>query len=118
MGFLSKSIAAVSGLFGQKNFTINDLAKVFSWGAMSNAGVSVSPSTAMRQATVYSCVKVISEDFAKLPCLAYRRLEKGKVRDNEHVLYELLHNQPNSWQTAFELAGTRCSKSSRCTQTR
>jgi HK97 family phage portal protein len=102
MGIFSKSISAIGGLFGQKNFSINDLAKVFSWGAMSHAGVSVSPATAMRQATVYSCVKVISEDFAKLPCIAYRRLEKGKERDNEHVLYELLHNQPNSWQTAFD----------------
>ena len=66
-------------------------------------GVLVTPETAMRHATVYSCVRVVTEDIAKLPLILYRRLRKGgKERAKDHPLYRVLHSRPNGWQTSFE----------------
>lgn len=57
----------------------------------------------MRCSTVYACVSVLSESVAQLPCLLYRRTKDGgKERAVDHPLYSVLHDAPNSWQTAFE----------------
>lgn len=58
---------------------------------------------AMRNSAVYDCVKLLSEDIAKLPLHVYRRLpDGGKERAYNHPLYDLLKTTPNSWQTSTE----------------
>ena len=70
---------------------------IYTGAAQTEAGVPVSDDTAMRFATVHSCVRVISEDVAALPLHVYRRTENGgKERWTGHPLYELLHDRPNS----------------------
>lgn len=72
-------------------------------GTSTKSGVEVSAESAMRCSTVYTCVSVLSESVAQLPCLLYRRTpDGGKERATDHPLYELLHDRPNGWQTAFE----------------
>jgi HK97 family phage portal protein len=72
-------------------------------GAMSIAGVPVSPEGAMRLSAVWAAVRILTEGIASLPCIVYQRLENdGKKRATSHPLYELLRHQPNGWQTAFE----------------
>ncbi len=71
-------------------------------GQTSQAGVKVSPETAMTISTVFRCVSAIGQDVAGMPLKMYRRLERGKEEARNHPLYELLHDQPNTWQTAFE----------------
>lgn len=68
----------------------------------SAAGVTVTPDLAMRVSSVFSCVRVVSEDLAKLPLLTYRRSTGGKERATDHWLYRLLHDEPNAFQTAYE----------------
>lgn len=69
----------------------------------SSAGVRVDADRAMRVAAVLSCVRVLSESLASLPLFVYRRLANGgKERVPSHPLYEILHFQPNPWQTSFE----------------
>ena len=66
-------------------------------------GSTVTPDSAMQLSAVLACVRVISETIASLPLHVYERLEKGgknKVRD--HRYYNVLHTQPNGWQTAFD----------------
>jgi HK97 family phage portal protein len=47
-------------------------------------------------------VRIISETLASLPLILYRRLpEGGKERATDHPLYALLHDRPNSEQTAM-----------------
>jgi HK97 family phage portal protein len=71
-------------------------------GALTKSGVRVTEDTAMRVAAVFSCVRVISEDVAKLPLILYRRRpDGGKERATDHPLYRLLHDRPNALQTAF-----------------
>lgn len=72
-------------------------------GGDSESGERVTSETAMRAAAVQSCVRVVSEDVAKLPCILYRRTQDGgKERATEHPLYRLMKAAPNGWQTAFQ----------------
>ncbi len=69
---------------------------------MSAAGVSVTPETAMRLATVYSCVRNIAEDIGKLPFPMYRReANDGRARVVDHPI-AILMRQPNKSQTGGE----------------
>jgi len=76
------------------------------FGAMSrgtSSGVSVTPDTAAALTAVMACVRVIAESVAMLPLIIYRRLPNGdKERAPDHPLFDLLHNQPNNWQTSYE----------------
>lgn len=67
-----------------------------------DAGAIVSPETAMRHSTVYSCVNVLAEDIAKLPLITYKRDGRKKERAPDYWLYPLLHDAPNEWQTSIE----------------
>src|SRR3990172_5495312 len=69
----------------------------------SYSGQTVTPETAMACSAVFAAVRAISEDVASLPLFIYqRRADGGKNRAPFHPLYDLLHNEPNRWQTAFE----------------
>ncbi len=66
-------------------------------------GSGTSSEAAMRNSAVYDCVRLLSEDVAKLPLILYRRMpDGGKERATEHPLYNLLKTEPNGWQTSFE----------------
>lgn len=72
-------------------------------GVNSSAGVQINEATAMRVATVYACVRVIAETIGSLPMHMYRRrADGGRERAATHPLQILLHDRPNSWQTAQE----------------
>jgi len=67
------------------------------------AGVRVTPETALQCSAFLACVRVISESVASLPLHVYERIGTGdRVRAESMPLYRLLHQQPNSWQTALE----------------
>jgi HK97 family phage portal protein len=59
----------------------------------------LTPEDGLRVGAVYSCVRVISETVATLPCILYRRLpDGGKERAIDHPLYWVLHDTPNLFQ--------------------
>ncbi len=67
------------------------------------AGVTVNAETALRLSAVWACVRLLSETVAMLPLLMFVRLtDGGRERAPNHPLYDILHRQPNRWQTAFE----------------
>ena len=75
------------------------------WGNSNRtvAGVRVTPESALQCSAFLACVRVISESVASLPLHLFERLGNGdRVRAEASPLYRLLHQQPNSWQTAFE----------------
>jgi HK97 family phage portal protein len=73
------------------------------FGGATRSGTSVTPETALGVGAVFACVRVLSEDVAKLPLILHRRREDGgKERAVDHPLYALMHDRPNSYQTAFE----------------
>lgn len=72
-------------------------------GATSTAGVRISDEAAAAVSSVFACVRVASEDIAKLPLILYQRTKGGgKRRAFDHPLYALLHDRPNDWMTSFE----------------
>lgn len=56
----------------------------------------------MTVATVYACVRILSESVASLPLKLYRK--RGNLREEATnlPLYRLLKEEPNQWQTSFE----------------
>jgi|SRR5688572_14497251 len=64
-------------------------------------GKSVTVDGALKLATVWACVRLISETLATLPLGFYKREKDGsRTPATTHNLYELLHNQPNADMTA------------------
>ena len=74
-------------------------------GGSSSSGISVNSESAMRQLTVYACVKVLYQSIAQMPC--HFMVEQNKIKDKaiNHNLYRILHDQPNRWMTAPEFWG-------------
>ena len=64
---------------------------------------AISAESAMRISTVYSCIRVRAESIAMLPLRLYEISKDGSRKPAyKNPLYKLLHDAPNSWQTAAE----------------
>jgi HK97 family phage portal protein len=72
-------------------------------GYGTSANVSVSYENALTCPPVRGAVAVLAESVAQLPLILYRRGADGsKERAVDHPLYEILHDQPNDFTSAFE----------------
>lgn len=65
------------------------------WGYSTEAGVAVSEDGALRLATAWACIRLLSETVATLPAIIYRELSDGRERASTHPMYSLLHDKPN-----------------------
>lgn len=71
-------------------------------GGKTIAGERINNNSAMQLAAVYACIRVISEDIAKLPLMVYREDDRGaRSKMKAHPIYRLLHDQPNPDMTAL-----------------
>lgn len=95
MSFIGRTLAATT----VTPFTPSTYDDVFSG---INLPATVTPDTAMAIPAVYACTVCISEDIAKVPLQIFRTIEDGKELADQHPIYELLHDQPNRYQTALE----------------
>lgn len=72
-------------------------------GGSSASGIVVNPQTAMQSAAVYSCVQVLAQSIGVLPLNLYTEGGDGsKNIARQHPLFNILHDQPNEWQTSVE----------------
>ena len=76
-------------------------------GTLAGSGVPVTEETAMRVATFWRCVQVLSDAVGMLPLHVYERTggpsgRGGKQRATGHWAYRLLHDRPNPLQTPIE----------------
>lgn len=71
------------------------------WGNDSDAGVKVSPEKAMMIPTVWQCVSLLTDDFAKLPSYVYEYQSGGgrKVAES-HPAHKLVRRKANRQLTA------------------
>lgn len=96
--------------FRRKSTTSKPASWFIDWitgGESTSSAIKVTAESAERASAVYACVRVVSEDVAKLPLILYRRRKDGgKERATEHPLYRLLHDRPNGWQTSFDFRQT------------
>ena len=77
-----------------------DLTDEVGWGVRNNAGVTVTPRSAMQVSAVWACVRLISETIATLPLGIYERAPSGKRPAPGHPVHFLIHDQPNADTTA------------------
>ena len=70
-------------------------------GWETDAGVQVTPDSAMMVMAFLACVRIISDTIASLPLITYERLERGKRRASDHYLYPVLHDEANPEMSAF-----------------
>lgn len=72
-------------------------------GATTSSGAVVNSRTALFNTATFRCVDLISTSMGMLPLHLHRKLDDGgSEKAEDHPLYDILHNTPNSWQTAFE----------------
>lgn len=65
--------------------------------------VPVTPDAALQLATVWACVRLLSETIGTLPLGLYKKDAQGRrASDGGHPLYGLLHDSPNADQSAAE----------------
>jgi HK97 family phage portal protein len=98
MGIISRSL-------GIQNFSFEDPAQpLLPYSALaeslglgrSDAGIMVNEKSAMRLATAYGCIKVISEDLSRLSLDIFQTMPDDSMRlAKEHRCYPILHNRPN-----------------------
>lgn len=101
MGILSR-------LFSKESrASVGDPATAPHWGLFgfnpSDAGKNVTPETASSHATVYACVKLISETIASLPLFVFKRtLSTGERREaTSHELWPIFRYSPNTATDPF-----------------
>lgn len=101
MGRLSAAFRASIGPVSQ----VRDpaMASWFGLDGMSDAGVSVTPDSALKFTAVYRAVQVLSQTYASLPLSICRIGPNGeKTPDRAHPLWCVLVDRPNRWQTSYE----------------
>jgi len=74
-------------------------------GGSTSSGATVSNETAMRHATVYSCIHILSRTIGMLPCHMMEKINGTKNIADNFYLYPILHDMPNEWMTSIEFWG-------------
>lgn len=70
---------------------------------LSQAGVTVTADNALKAASVYRSVRLLTETVASLPLIVYQRLENGgKERARNHPLHDVLYYEPNRRQNSMQ----------------
>jgi len=63
---------------------------------------SVSTASAMKYTAVFACVRVLSETFASVPIMLYRKKDDGDRESvNDLAIYDIMHNRPNDEMSPF-----------------
>jgi HK97 family phage portal protein len=62
----------------------------------------LTPDTAMKYTAVFACIRVLSETFASVPAMEYRRKTTGdREPTRDTAVFDILHNAPNSEMSPF-----------------
>jgi HK97 family phage portal protein len=85
--------------------TGNDIVDIIN-ETISDTGEVATSDTAVREAAVMACTRVLSESVAQLPLQVYQRSGRSKKIVRQHPLYYLLHDAPNDNLTSFSFRET------------
>lgn len=91
-------------------YSLNDPALLDFLG-ISPGEVNVYGKNALKEATVYACIKILAESLSKLPLKIYREDENGVNKAVKHYLYKLLKLRPNPYMSASDFA--KCNETQR-----
>lgn len=69
-------------------------------GSTAASGVAVTPTTSLRVAAVYACVRIITGAVSTMPLHIKRRIDDKTREDADDLLiWQTLRRRPNRWQT-------------------
>ena len=85
-----------------RNFLITDTDLPWVGTSATPSGINVTEDSAMRQATVWGCLRVISENFAQLPLDIYKREDNGDIHIAHDFHVQKLLKRPNQYMTPTE----------------
>ena len=79
--------------------TPQELEEALRTGGISTSGVAVNPSTALKDPTVFACIRIISGAVSTTPLQIKRRIDERSREDaSDHPLWRVLRRRPNRWQ--------------------
>jgi HK97 family phage portal protein len=111
--FSSKPAVTALNLTEKRDFfgsNVVPLTALAAWegigGGPTSSGELVNERTALAISTVYTCVTILAEGIASLPCKLMRQSEKGRAEAVNNPLYDLLAYSPNIEMTAFTFWST------------
>lgn len=99
MSFIGRTLASATVTVA---FTAESPEAYFARSGASTVAAAVTPDRALGIPAVYACTTVVAEDVAKVPLQIFESAGDTKTIARDHPIYELLHDQPNDWQTALE----------------
>lgn len=67
-------------------------------GLLNSNYINLSGKNSLKEITVYTCVKILSESIAKLP----QKIYKDNKKATEHYLYPLIKLRPNPYMSAYD----------------
>ncbi len=70
------------------------------WLGIEVGAINVNGKNALKEATVFACIRILSESVAKLPIKVYQDVNGIKKATN-HPLYSLIKSRPNPYMTSF-----------------
>lgn len=83
----------------EKRMTYGELSN-FSWST--NLGAVSLGDVELKEKTYYSCIKILSESVAKMPCELMQNTDNGKVEAKQHPLYDLIRTRPNPFMSGID----------------
>lgn len=102
--------AQKAATYGGVQFSLTDHQKLSSVFGMnrSHSGKSVTESAAMGVTTVWACVRLLAETMGAMPSGIFRNEKSGNAtKVDDHPLYEILIEQPNSDMNGLEAREAR-----------
>ncbi|MBN2842829.1 MAG: phage portal protein [Sedimentisphaerales bacterium] len=85
--------------------SVGDFFTSISGGGSNQYQERVNNHTALQIATVFACVKVVSEDVSTLPLHVYKRTQRGKERQSGN-LSDILNKRPSKYYSAMDFRRT------------
>lgn len=74
--------------------------ELLKWLGIEVDGINVTGEKALKEATVFACIRILSESVAKLPIKIYQDID-GTKKSSDHYLYNLLKTRPNPYMSSF-----------------
>ena len=97
---LKKAFGNIVSSFTDEPIDISDK-RMLEWLGVDYNGISLQGAGALKEATVYACVRILSGAVAKLPLKIYKN-EEGIKKPTSHNMERLLKLRPNEYMTALD----------------
>lgn len=84
-----------------KNEELTTLQSLSNWFGLNVDELDITGTNSLKEITVYTCIKILSETLSKLPLKAFQE-QDGTRKATDHALYQLLKLRPNPYMSASD----------------